>query len=124
MDSITTISLVAGAVGTAMAIFERIRNSKLSALHETASTWKEDRDAWKARFETEHDEYKDYREKSHEAVKDIQAKIFQLTSENSELRIKTDITPLLQSTEEQRTINQKILQSLELIVVELTRRER
>lgn len=123
MDILTIVGWTVGSIGILAAGFERYRNVKLNALRETSTVWREDRDAWKARYETEHGEYKDYREKAHTTAGETQAKIFSLTEENQRLHIKTDITPLIEDRKEQQIINQRILQSLDLIVQRLSHHE-
>ena len=73
-------------------------------------------DSWKSRYDAEHGEYVDYRDKQHIKDNDSNAKILRLTTDNTELRAKTDLTPvttLMQDfIKEQTEINTKVLSLL------------
>ena len=76
---------------------------------------KDEANAWKIRYETEHAEYLDYRQKAHLRDGDMTSRILELTTECADLKAKTDITPILQAQKDQQDINTKIVESLNTI---------
>lgn len=122
-ETIITYAGWAGAtVAAAMAFYERFRNRKLDESRAVAeakdalvASITGDRDAWKSRSEATTQEYADYRQNTHKHSQECQAKILTMTEEVSRLRNATDITPLLRHTQEQTSINTKILATLDMI---------
>jgi hypothetical protein len=116
-------NLVLIVIGFGVAAFERIRNAKMNtsaavniAKDELVKVLEADRDAWKSRYATEHDEYVARREGYHTESQTIQAKLLFLTEENAMLKVKTDVTPIMEELKGQAQINQKVLKALDSIM--------
>jgi hypothetical protein len=99
------------------------RQSIAAAKDELIQVQKENSDAWKSRYESEHLEYNTYREKQHAQNNDSGALILKLTNENADLKGKTDLSPVMKVMTdfienqrafmtEQTAINSKILSAL------------
>lgn len=73
-------------------------------------------DAWKARYEGEHQEFTEYRDKTHAHNGVANSRILALTAENAELRSKTDLSPILRFHEDQARRDERISVALERIV--------
>lgn len=105
---------------TAVDIAKRADHAAVDAAKdEQIALLKEDREIYRTRYQREHDEYKEYREKTHDIANDINAKMIRISSENAELKVKTDITPLMVYTKEQSEINNRIIKSLDRILERL-----
>jgi hypothetical protein len=76
-------------------------------------------DSWKNRFAAEHSEFAEYRKTQHDHNNAANERVIKLTAENVELRAKTDLSPVLQFTKDQTTINAKVVQSLDAILLHL-----
>lgn len=75
--------------------------------------------AWKHRYEGEHEEFKNYRISSHDRAQKTNSDLLTLASENSELKSKTDLTPIYQFHKDQVVINAKMIQTLDQILERL-----
>jgi hypothetical protein len=73
-------------------------------------------DAWRKRYEGEHQEALEYRERAHTHANESNSLVLRLTAENAELRSKTDLSPVLKFHQEQSEINGKIVGALDKIV--------
>jgi hypothetical protein len=76
-------------------------------------------DGWKARYEAEHLEYKNHRTTTHDERNNANAQILTLTEENTNLKAKTDLSPVRAFIEEQNIFNEKFLRALNAIVERL-----
>jgi hypothetical protein len=54
-------------------------------------------DAWKSRYEAEHVEHNDYRKRQHDHNNETNARMLQLAEENSGLKAKTDLSPMMET---------------------------
>lgn len=151
MDASTTSNIASGVVaflGICAAVYERMKSEKAivreraTAIEKTEASkehaisgeilkQKDElitlaRDAaniWRGKFEDADKELHDYRAKVHEKAEKDGARMLSLAEENAALRIKTDLTPLLNSMGtlhgEQRIFNGKLLAAMEVILKRL-----
>lgn len=106
--------------------FERWRNLRRNdnqrveqAKDELIKVLEADRDTWKARYETEREEYISHRKATHDHNNEANARLIKLTDENASLKAKTDITPLLAHQEEQTKINAEVMRTLSKVTATL-----
>lgn len=125
--------LVGGAIAWTLALIRGYRNRtrltqdevdkvalKAREAQETLiSVIREEAVAWKQRYVSEHEEFVTYRNKVHENNQHSNVTILRLTTENAELHAKTDLTPVLKFHADQNTINQKVVNSLDLLLQKL-----
>lgn len=91
------------------------KDEKLEASKkEYAETLESSKNMWKEKFETEHDEYKAYRQKTHEQINDSNSKILNITEENAHLKIKTDMTPVLETLDKMVKILNAMMERLNI----------
>lgn len=80
-------------------------------------------DGWKARYEAEHIEITKYRDETHARNDENNARILELTNQNSSLKSKTDLSPVLAFQKEQAAVNSKVVQALNAIIRHLRPRK-
>lgn len=149
MDFSSSILAIAATLGTVAAGFERFRSQRANAraqlAQERAAEAKQEQavkdqiiagkeelcriaqaagDAWKARYDENAGEYSRYRAATHERANELQAMILRFTAENTELRSKTDISPILEHQRAQSVINGKVIQALDQILLHFERDEK
>lgn len=90
---LTLIGILMGMQRALKAKDDKLAQSKM----ETIQVLESNRDAWKAKYEDEHNDYKSYRDYTHQQLSAANNKILQVTEENSQLRIKTDMAPVLEA---------------------------
>jgi hypothetical protein len=83
--------LFAGWTKVSKAKDDKLEASKM----ETIQVLTSNRDAWKAKYDDEHNDFKAYREHTHLQIDDANAKLLKCTEENVHLKIKTDVTPMM-----------------------------
>lgn len=100
---------------------EKIANERMEkAQGELVEVMRLEAEAWKKRYEGEHQEYSEYRQKAHDKANTDNARILALTAENSELHSKTDLTPVIAFQNDQSRINAKVIETLDQILTRLT----
>lgn len=98
----------------------KVKDDKLAASKlETIQVLESMRDAWKAKFEAEHEDYKAYRDYTHLQINQANNKILQVTEENSQLRIKTDMAPVLEALTKITTILNAIIEKLGIATLQI-----
>lgn len=124
---ISSVGLVLGGLAAAtwavIAGFrkrERLTNQRLeTAQGELVAVMKLEAEAWKKRYEGEHEEFSAYRKSTHERAQEANSAILKLTAENIELKNKTDLSPVLQFHKEQSQVNSKLVAALDAILKRL-----
>lgn len=78
-------------------------------------------DSWKSLYDAEHGEYTKYRDQTHSERTVTNAKMIALTGENERLKMRTDLSPVLEFQRQQGEVNARVVKSLDVIVERLTR---
>jgi hypothetical protein len=126
------LQIVGGGLATAAAAYifytAQRRQGVAAAKDELIKSITADREAWKSRYEAEHLEIMAYRDQVHAKNEESNAKIITLTTENAELKSKTDLSPLMKMMQtffaEQTEINQQILDGLTELLTPKRKRAR
>lgn len=99
---------IIGAIGGGLALFERLRNIKLTgaslvtaAKDELIKVEKAEKEAWKERYDALNAQYLGYREETHKKTEADNSRLLLLQEEVGSLRAKTDMSPVLKILEEQ-----------------------
>lgn len=88
------VGLAAVLIGMQRAL--KLKDDKLAASKmETIQVLQANRDAWKAQFEDEHTKYEEYRIHTHKQIDEANNKLLKATEDIAQLRIKTDMTPVM-----------------------------
>ena len=95
------------------------RQGVAAAKDQLIGNLEKDRDSWKSRYELEHIEIQKYRDEVHEKSDQSHREIIRLTSDNEQLRVRTDLSPLMEMIKkfivEQSEINKQIISAIELL---------
>lgn len=119
-------SVVVAAMGLIYGVFQAWRASgkrkveaeardlqrTIEAKEQLIGVAQESASAWRQRYEDEHREYKTYREDRHRKDNELQEMIMRTTAENTQLRIKTDLSPILEQQRQHAEVQVKMLESL------------
>lgn len=99
---------------------EKLANERMErAQGELVEVMKLEAQAWKNRYEGEHQEFTEYRQKAHDKANADNARILELTAENADLHSKTDLTPVISFQNDQSRINAKVIETLDKILTRL-----
>lgn len=151
MDASTTSNIASGVVaflGICAAVYERMKSEKaiirerataiekteaskdhaisgeiLKQKDELIALAREASSVWKGKFEDVDKELHEHRAKTHDKAEKDNARMLSLAEENAALRIKTDLTPLLNSMSvlhtEQRAFNSNVIAAMNVILKRL-----
>lgn len=114
-NAVGLFAILIGAQRALKAKDDKLAASKL----ETIQVLESNRDAWKAKYEDEHNDYKAYRDYTHDQISKANNKILQVTEENSQLRIKTDMAPVLEALTKITTILNAIIEKLGIATLQI-----
>ncbi len=126
----TTIWAVLTSASTvltgAAAGWERYVNKKrgdaqqaLTAKDDTIAAVRENAAEYKQALARKEAELAEYRHETHAKLDKANADVLKLTNECAELRLATDLRPVLKNQEEQSEINLKMLEALDVIINEV-----
>ena len=128
LRGIETLIVISGAVGAAIAgrfyIQAQKHQATAEAKDEIINLLTASANGWKARYESEHVEITNYRAEVHTRNDENNARILELTNQNSSLKSKTDLSPVLAFQKEQSTVNSKVVEALNIIIKHLRPRQK
>lgn len=114
----TSIAGTLVVVGGFLAAWQKVLSAKDEKLEaskaEMISVLETSKSAWKEKWEIEHEEYKCYREHTHEQINTANSKILTITEENAHLKIKTDMTPVLETLDKMVKILNAMMERLNI----------
>jgi hypothetical protein len=92
-----------------------VKDELVAAKEEMIKTAVESKDSWKAKYETEHAEFIEYRKDAHNKLNEASARVLAYSAENGELRAKTDLSPILEHQQHQTELSAKMIETLSKI---------
>jgi hypothetical protein len=126
------VILTAAAAGSCLAVafsfykgWTNVRQNETNKLHkektELLILLEKEVAAWKLRADTEHKEFVEYREKHHLQINEAQAMILKLSNDNTELKFKTDMTPMIELQKQTLHIIEKVAGVLTSLEVKISK---
>lgn len=106
---VTVVSIFAGVKKAQQASNQRNESSRT----ELIKLLEDSRNEWRNKCESEHTEFQKYRDEAHLQLNQATQKILTLSTENAELKMRTDMAPIMTALKDQGNVLERVVKVVE-----------